>query len=118
MRADLSNKERAEICWRPSPGILSLLSWGTDQIAVKIQHKDRLLTDPGAIEDGLAVENDVVPFDRADVLEQGRVDAFLCDSPRVHRPRDLLGLPIGFETEGSWPSVDRNERLDRRHVTT
>ena len=40
---------------------------GTDQIAVKIQHKDRLLTDPGAIEDVLAVENDVVPFDQADV---------------------------------------------------
>ena len=39
---------------------------------VKIQHKNRLLTDPGAIEDVLAVENDVVPFDRADVLEQGR----------------------------------------------
>ena len=32
---------------------------GTDQIAVKIQHKDRLLTDPGAIEDVLAVENDI-----------------------------------------------------------
>ena len=48
---------------------------GTDQIAVKIQHKDRLLTDPGAIEDVLAVENDVVPFDRADVLEQGCVSA-------------------------------------------
>ena len=54
--------------------------WGTDQIAVKIPHKNRLLTDPGAIEDVLAVENDVAPFDRADVLEQGRVDAFLCDS--------------------------------------
>ena len=67
---------------------------GTDQIAVKIQHKDRLLTDPGAIEDILAVENDVVPFDRADVLEQGGVDAFFCDSPRAHRLRDLLGLPI------------------------
>ena len=45
---------------------------GTDQIAVKIQHKDRLLTDPGAIEDVLAVENDVVPFDRADVPQQPR----------------------------------------------
>ena len=45
---------------------------GTDQIAVKIQHKDRLLTDPGAIEDILAVENDVVPFDRADVPQQPR----------------------------------------------
>ena len=55
---------------------------GTDQIGVEIQHKDRLLADQGAIEDVLAVENDVVPFDRADVLEQGRVDAFLCDSLR------------------------------------
>ena len=45
---------------------------GTDQIAVKIQHKDRLLTDPGAIEDVLAVENDVVPFDRADVPQRPR----------------------------------------------
>ena len=67
---------------------------GTDQIGVEIQHKDRLLADQGAIEDVLAVENDVVPFDRADVLEQGRVDAFLCDSLRAHRLRDLLGLPI------------------------
>ena len=68
--------------------------WGSAQIGVEIQHKDRLLTDPGTIEDVLAVENDVVPFDRADVLEQGRVDAFLCDSLRAHRLRDLLGLPI------------------------
>ena len=59
--------------------------WGSAHIAVKIPRKNRLLTDPGAIEDVLAVENDVVPFDRADVLEQGRVDAFLCDSPRGHR---------------------------------
>ena len=76
-------------------------TWGTDQIGVEIQHKDRLLADQGAIEDVLAVENDVVPFDRADVLEQGRVDAFLCDSLRAHRLRDLLGWPIGFETERS-----------------
>ena len=40
----------------------------------------------------------MVPFDRADVLEQVCVNAFLGDSPRSHRPRDLLGLPIGFET--------------------
>ena len=46
-------------------------SRGTAQIAVKIQHKNRLLTDPGATEDGLAVEDDVVPFDRADVLGAG-----------------------------------------------
>ena len=58
-----------------------------------------------AIEDVLAVENDVVPFDRADVLEQGCVNAFLGDSPRSHRPRDLLGLPTDFETERSWPGV-------------
>ena len=82
---------------------------GSDQIAVKIQHKDRLLTDPGAIEDVLAVENDVVPFDRADVLEQGCVDAFLGDSPRAQSLRDLLGLPIGVETERSWLGVYNNE---------
>ena len=28
---------------------------------------------------------------RAEVLEQGCVNAFLGDSPRSHRPRDLLG---------------------------
>ena len=92
-------------------------SRGTDQIAVKIQHKDRLLTDPGAIEDVLAVENDVVPFDQADVLEQGCVTAFLGDSPRSPRPRDLLGLPIGFETERSCQSVDNNDRITRRDMT-
>ena len=49
--------------------------------------------DQGAIEDVLAVENDVVPFDRADVLEQGCVNAFLGDSPRsgqVSRIRSVL----------------------------
>ena len=45
---------------------------GSAQIGVEIQHKDRLLTDPGAIEDVLAVENDVVPFDRADVPQRPR----------------------------------------------
>ena len=38
---------------------------------VEIQHKDPFLADPGTIEDVLAVENDVVPFDRADVLGAG-----------------------------------------------
>ena len=94
------------------------LSRGSAQIGVEIQHKDRLLTDPGTIEDVLAVENDVVPFDRADVLEQGCVTAFLGDSPRSPRPRDLLGLPIGFETERSWSGVYNNERLLRRYMTT
>ena len=51
---------------------LEFESWGTDQIGVEIQHKDRLLTDPGVIEDVLAVENDVVPFDWADVPQQPR----------------------------------------------
>ena len=37
---------------------------GTAQIAVKIQHKDPFLADQGAIRAVLAVENDVVPFDR------------------------------------------------------
>ena len=31
--------------------LLKLPSWGTDQIGVEIQHKDRLLADQGAIED-------------------------------------------------------------------
>ena len=81
---------------------------------LKYTIRTRSLADPGAIEDVLAVENDVVPFDRAGVLEQGCVNAFLGDSPRSHRPRDLLGLPIGFETERSWPSVYNNVRLARR----
>ena len=70
---------------------------------LKYNIRTRSLADPGAIEDVLAVENDVVPFDRADVLEQGCVNAFLGDSLRSPRPRDLLGLPTGFETERSWP---------------
>ena len=61
---------------------------------LKYNIRTRSLADPGAIEDVLAVENDVVPFDRADVLEQGCVNAFLGDSPRAQSPRDLLGLPI------------------------
>ena len=72
---------------------------------LKYNIRTRSLADQGAIEDVLAVENDVVPFDRADVLEQGCVNAFLGDSSRSHRPCDLLGLPIGFETERSWPGV-------------
>ncbi len=61
---------------------------------LKYNIRTRSLADQGAIEDVLAVENDVVPFDRADVLEQGCVDAFLGDSPRAQSLRDLLGLPI------------------------
>ena len=48
---------------------------GSAQIAAEIQHKDPFLADKGAIEDVLAVENDVVPFDRANVLQQPRVDS-------------------------------------------
>ncbi len=40
---------------------------GSDQSAVEIQHKDPFLADQGAIGAVLAVENDVVPFDRANV---------------------------------------------------
>ena len=101
---------------------------GTDQIAVKIQHKDRLLTDPGAIEDVLAVENDVVPFDRLTCRSSlaGRSNtqqspsgadlATLEDSP----PGLFWSGPrrTGFETEGSWPGVDKNPRLARRYLTT
>ena len=35
---------------------------------LKYNIRTRSLADPGTIEDVLAVENDVVPFDRADVL--------------------------------------------------
>ena len=35
---------------------------------LKYNIRTRSLADPGAIEDVLTVENDVVPFDRADVL--------------------------------------------------
>ena len=84
---------------------------------LKYNIRTRSLADPGAIEDVLAVENDVVPFDRADVLEQGCANAFLGDSPRAQSPRDLLGLPIGFETGRSWPGVYNNERINRRYMT-
>ena len=67
---------------------------GSAQIAVEIQHKDPFLADKGAIEHVLAVEDDIVPFDRADVLYQGGVDAFLCEISRKHRRRDLLSLPV------------------------
>ena len=36
-----------------------------------VDKRTRSLADPGTIEDVLAVENDVVPFDRADVLGAG-----------------------------------------------
>ena len=81
---------------------------------LKYNIRTRSLADPGAIEDVLAVENDVVPFDRADVLEQGCVNAFLGDSLHSPRPRDLLGWPIGFEAGRSWPGVYNNVRLARR----
>ena len=38
---------------------------------LKYNIRTRSLAGPGVIEDGLAVENDVVPFDRADVLGAG-----------------------------------------------
>ena len=41
---------------------------GSAHIHVEIQHKE---ADQGAIEDVLAVEDDVVPFDQADVLGAG-----------------------------------------------
>ena len=40
---------------------------GSAQIAVEIQHKDPFLANKGVIEHVLAVEDDVVPFDRADL---------------------------------------------------
>ena len=44
---------------------------------LKYNIRTRSSADPGAIKDVLAVENDVVPFDRADVLEQSCGKAFL-----------------------------------------
>ena len=38
---------------------------------LKYNIRTRFLADPGAIEDILAVEDDIVPFDRADVLGAG-----------------------------------------------
>ena len=81
------------------------LDKGSAHIRVEIQHKDPFLADKGAIEHVLAVEDDVVPFDRADVLEQGCVNAFLGDSLRSPRRCGSACLPIGFETGRSWPGV-------------
>ena len=39
------------------------------RLVLEIQHKDRLLADPGAVEDVLAVENDVVPLNGANMVE-------------------------------------------------
>ena len=66
---------------------------------LKYNIRTRSLADPGVIEDVLAVENDVVPFDRADVLEQGCVNAFLGDSPRSPRPCDLLACQLASRRE-------------------
>ena len=61
---------------------------------LKYNIRIRSLADQGAIEDVLAVENDVVPFDRANVLEQGCGQAFLGDSLRSPRPCDLLACQL------------------------
>ena len=66
---------------------------------LKYNIRTRSLAGPGVIEDVLAVENDVVPFDRADVLEQGCVNAFLGDSPRSPRPCDLLACQLASRRE-------------------
>ena len=80
---------------------------------MKYNIRARFLADQGAIKNVLAVENDVVPSDGTDVLEQGCINAFLGNSPRSPRPRDLLGLPIGFETERVCLGVYNNGRLFR-----
>ena len=62
---------------------------------LKYNIRTRSLAHPGTIEDVLAVENDVVPFDRADVLGAGlRPEAFLGDSLRSPRPSDLLACQL------------------------
>ena len=72
-------KRAGKVSVRPAVrGTSPFIYRGTDQIGVEIQHKDRLLADQGAIEDVLAVENDVVPFDRADMVPSasGALDFF------------------------------------------
>ena len=49
----------------------SALSRVAPTFVLKYNIRTRSLADPGTIEDVLAVENDVVPFDRADVLGAG-----------------------------------------------
>ena len=66
---------------------------------LKYNIRTRSLADPGAIKNILTVENDVVPFDQADVLEQGCVNAFLGDSPRSPRPCDLLACQLASRRE-------------------
>ena len=81
---------------------------------LKYNIRTRSLAHPGTIEDVLAVENDVVPFDRADLLGaparsrreprlQGCGQAFLGDTLRSPRPSDLLACPFASETGRSWP---------------
>ena len=77
---------------------------------LKYNIRTRSLAHPGTIEDVLAVENDVVPFDRAHVLGapgrsrretrlQGCGQAFLGDSLRSPRPSDLLACQLASRRE-------------------
>ena len=77
---------------------------------LKYNIKTRSLAHPATIEDLLAVENDVVPFDRAHVLGapgrsrrktrlQGCGQAFLGDSLRSPRPSDLLPCQLASRRE-------------------
>ena len=77
-------------------------------LVLKYNMRTRCLAGAGAIEDVLAVEKDVVPFDRADMLEQGCIDAFLGDSPRAQSPRDPPGLSID---DASTKSTGPRKRL-------
>ena len=76
---------------------------------LKYNIRTRSLADPGTIEDVLAVENDVVPFDRAvlgapgrsrrETRLQGCGQAFLGDSLRSPRPSDLLACQLASRRE-------------------
>ena len=55
-------------------------------MVLEIQHKDRLLADPGAVEDVLAVENDVVPLNGANIVEQRDLDFAVLRLAPLHYP--------------------------------
>ena len=81
-------------------------------MVLKYNIRTRFLADQDAIKNVLTVENDVVLFDRADVLEQGCVNAFLGDSLRSPRPCDLLACQLA--SAGPFRSGNqRRHLLDR-----
>ena len=75
MRLLIDHFAQKKLCWLWPVGAGSLRCIRQIRVAptfvLKYNIRTRSLADPGAIEDVLAVEDDVVPFDRADVLGAG-----------------------------------------------